>query len=221
MTTPDLRPLIALADAHAEADEYIAGIYWDHGSHRGCSLGCTIHDAMRLGLLPKDTNSDDHGSMAHLLYDDQEWVAGLQEEIFEEMADEERPGWTPRLLRAVIGYRVSWQRVWHRWASAVLRRVEEVFDPDGVVSRVRRLHNRALTAGPVPDIEWSQAEEAAWEAAKDHDWHAARVAAWAADEDGEDAMSEPAMACYDVAADEASRQADDLIAAIEAEREPV
>ena len=125
---PDLHALIPLAEAHAEYDELITGDYGHEdpdtpGGFIGCSIRCTIYDAQRLGLLRSNINRDDHRAVASLLYDGHVWVAGLQDHLHESLPDAERMQWTPRLLRTVIGYEIDWQRVWHRWAGALLMRL--------------------------------------------------------------------------------------------------
>lgn len=207
-STADLTPLIALAEAHAAADELITGTYGKEtsdGRYRGCSIGCTIYDAQQLGLIDSSVQYDDHQAVADLLYDGHEWVARLQDHLHETLPETERAQWTPRLLRAVIGYRIDWQRVYHRWSAALLRRAAEVADPDGVVSRVASLHESAVGGRLVEEREWSAARDAASIAT----WAVARDAA--ARDAARDARAAASAAAH-------THQADALIAAIEAER---
>ena len=49
--------LIRSADRHARADEYISGSYWNANENKGCSVGCSIEDLKKIGVL----NGVDHG----------------------------------------------------------------------------------------------------------------------------------------------------------------
>jgi len=76
---------LARVHAHAKADEFIKGIYWEGG--KGCAVGCTIH-------------SDDHAA-----YEDElgipEWLAHLEDTIFEGLPNERAKLWPVEFLEAV------------------------------------------------------------------------------------------------------------------------
>lgn len=99
MNAEQLEKMRELADAHAAADEYIAGSYqWEDGT--GCAIGCTIRDAITLGILPVDTPPNDHHKLAA--------ATGVPlkvwrwcDHIFEGLPPDEWPDWTPRFLRAI------------------------------------------------------------------------------------------------------------------------
>ena len=63
---------VARLKAHAEADEFIKGKYWEDG--KGCAVGCTIH------------------SNQHKAYETElglpEWLARLEDQIFEGLSNE-------------------------------------------------------------------------------------------------------------------------------------
>ena len=91
--------LIPLADAHAKADEYITGTYWDTARRKGCSVGCTIADAKKLKLV-NGMDDDDHAGLA-ALFGVPEMLCYLQDHIYEGLPNDKRAGWTPRFLRAL------------------------------------------------------------------------------------------------------------------------
>jgi len=76
---------LARVHAHAKADEFIKGIYWEGG--KGCAVGCTIH-------------SDDHAA-----YEDElgipKWLAHLEDTIFEGLPNERAKIWPVEFLEAV------------------------------------------------------------------------------------------------------------------------
>ena len=79
-TAEQLAQLVTLADAHREADEYVAQQYeWDNGA---CAVGCTIRDAVMIGVLPNLTRPDNHKSLALALGVPEE-LAHLEDAIFE------------------------------------------------------------------------------------------------------------------------------------------
>lgn len=109
------KSLIELADSHAERDEYISGSYGWHTYTRrdvrtgACAIGCTIHDAIAIGVLPTYADPCGHDDLSELF--------GLTiifwksvDSIFERLSKEERchrrghneaQQFTPRVLRAI------------------------------------------------------------------------------------------------------------------------
>ena len=93
-----LDALIKLADAHQKADEYRAGQYeWSGGA---CAIGCTIHDAKKIGIAPKSLKPGDHAGLAKYSGVPQ-LVWRLADSGFERINANARPAWTPTLLRAI------------------------------------------------------------------------------------------------------------------------
>ena len=90
--------LIELADAHKSQDDYISGTYWN-GS-KGCAIGCTVQDAVKLDILPPETVSYDHAALAKAL-GVPELACHLADHIFERLPAELRSSWTPRFLRSI------------------------------------------------------------------------------------------------------------------------
>ena len=145
--------------AHQEAGELVHGVYWNNG--RGCGIGCTIH-------------SDDHAA-----YETElgwpEWLARLEDRIFEGMTKEAAQQFPLRLLTAVpVGFS-DWDGLYHEFCAYILCDICEFDDvayPNvrAAVDGVIRLHETRSQ----DDVVWSAASSAAWLAAR----LAARSAAW-------------------------------------------
>ena len=71
--------------AHREADEIIKGQYWENG--KGCAVGCTIHDS------------------SHASYETElglpEWLALLEDKLFEDMPNEDAKLFPEKFLLAI------------------------------------------------------------------------------------------------------------------------
>ena len=129
--------------AHQEADELIHGTYWECG--KGCAVGCTVH-------------SSDHSAYETEL-GMPEWLAYLEDTIFEGMSDAASRRFPLRLLSAVpVGF-AEWDLLYHDFCAFLLRDICE-FDrtkhPDvaAAVDAVARLHER-----------WTETDDQAWNAA--------------------------------------------------------
>lgn len=71
--------------AHKKADELIKGTYWENG--KGCAVGCTIH-------------SSDHSKYKTEL-GIPEWLARLEDIIFEGLPNDKSKDWPIRFLSAI------------------------------------------------------------------------------------------------------------------------
>lgn len=71
--------------AHAKADEFIKGTYWEKG--KGCAVGCTVH------------------SSSHAAYETElgipQWLAILEDRIFEGMSNNRSMKWPVKFLEAI------------------------------------------------------------------------------------------------------------------------
>ena len=91
--------------AHQEADELIHGTYWKNG--KGCAVGCTIH-------------SDNHAAYETKL-GMPEWLACLEEKIFEESSIAASYKFPLDLLSAIpVGF-TEWDRLYHEFCVFLLR----------------------------------------------------------------------------------------------------
>lgn len=70
---------------HAKADDFVKGKYWEHG--KGCAVGCTIHGSN------------------HKYYEIElgvpEWIAMLEDTIFENLPNDLAKTWPVRFLEAI------------------------------------------------------------------------------------------------------------------------
>ena len=83
--------LIASLTAHAEADRFIKGTYWQNG--KGCAVGCSLRD-----FRPKETGN--HG-LYEPLFGIPRILARLEDGIFENLPDNLSKKWPLRFANAV------------------------------------------------------------------------------------------------------------------------
>ena len=130
--------------AHQEADELIHGTYWECG--KGCAVGCTVH-------------SDNHAAYETEL-GMPEWLARLEDTIFENMSEAASCRFPLRLLSAIpVGF-AEWDRLYHEFCAYVLRDICEFdrmrySDVAVAVDAIIRLHER-----------WTGTDDQAWTAAQ-------------------------------------------------------
>jgi hypothetical protein len=198
VTSIDIDDLIEMADAHAEADEYLAGAYWLADGGKGCSIGCTARDC---GLEPND-----HAGLAAVLGIEVR-VCHVIDSVFEWLPIAERSAWTPRVLRAArdgAGRRTG--SVWLAFADRMLTRIIDRGARDrlagGAPACVTVVRDLCRERVPADDPRWASAGAAARAEAAAR-WAAAR---WkkAAARPGRHAEARAAAAA------EVRQQADDL-----------
>lgn len=172
-----LEQLIPLADAHREADQYRARYYWrGNGDGTGCAVGCSIHDAVKLGILPDGTDHGDHQAVSRAT-GMPEMLWRLADHIFEGLDSDSRPAWTPRFLRSAskcTNFEHVPSRIMARFAE---RLAEDAIRDDvkQVCQKVAALWRRRAAGEDPPDSEWGAA------------WHQAKVAWHQADDAREQA----------------------------------
>ena len=85
---------------HQEQDKVLQGTYGQstNGDWRGCAVGCSIHSINR--LKGKDYETDDHS-----IYESElgipEWLARLEDTIFEGLPKEKAKKWPLRFAKAI------------------------------------------------------------------------------------------------------------------------
>lgn len=169
LTVDQLAQLVALADAHRESDEYIAGTYEKKNDGKwqgGCAIGCVVHDAVKIGVLPEGTSAYGHCSLSEASgIPTDVWY--LVEAIFEGLSEEERAAWTPMLLRA-IKFRADYSQVGRRMKIFCLKECRANARPDGqsVIDRCIVALEKELGGGLLTEIEWNEIVEAARSAAR-------------------------------------------------------
>ena len=219
--------LLASLEAHAAADRFQRGAYWEDG--KGCAVGCTLHD-FRPG---KESNHNLYPELFGIPRD----LAELEDAIFEGLPNGSAAEWPLRFTRAIKpGSDLT--MVWHRFAAwlltdpvdGVIRFAENDRQRDAI-RNVARLHERVFGGEAPKEKEWDAAWAAAWAAGRGlalaaasaaaRDAALASAAAWAAaSAAARDAAlaSAAAWAAAGAAARDAAykRQADKLIELIEA-----
>src|SRR5258708_28648110 len=172
--------LLRRVRAHEKADEIIHGAYWRDG--KGCAVGCTIH------------------SNEHSTYESElglpEWLARLEDRLFEGMGNGDAKTFPVRFLEAIpVGKDL--ETVKWRFCIYLMQGNEERVESlqlDGslkakVIDAIRQaksLFENALQTGDWDESAAESAESAAWaawaaeSAAESAAWSAARAAESAA-----------------------------------------
>ena len=175
--------MVAAAEKHRAIDGMLrAGTYAEkNGAFHGCSIGCFAYeiDPDREDFAAHKTVSD--------FYEYPEWLARLQDTLFEELGDE-RDDWHVQIARAIRAFKLGggdWQVALHKIHAGILEiSLRTAGSASEEVGAVRDLHGKAARGEEVSDNEWSAARSAAWSAvesaAESAAWSAARSAAWSA-----------------------------------------
>ena len=221
--------------AHEKADRLTQGTYGTMNGHwRGCAVSCSL--ATRNGTY--------HGEQVdtglHAEYPKQfglpEWLAHLEDRIFEGLPRDEAMQW-PRRFAEAIPVGVSLDGLADELAIARLReeclplsetwpesiRAEVVAAIEQVIAALEGKGDRSAAWAAARSAAWAAAESAAWSAAS-----AAASAAWAAESAAESAASaesaaesaawsaESARSAESAASAAYTREANRLITALEA-----
>ena len=218
MTTETMTPLQIAARAHRDADMLRAGFYGRmNGRFHGCSVGCFAHEIDPTLFAERR----DEGTNLHRLVADAhgypEWLAHLQDRIFEGLPDTDRIDWHVQFADAIAVRSRDWQVILHDAHAGILRIAERTAGSAApAVSAVRELHERRE---PSESAAWSAARSAAWSAARSAARSAAESAAWSAAWSA--AESAAGSAAWSAARSAAYREIRDLtLAAITAPTEP-
>jgi hypothetical protein len=170
---------VAEMRAHAEADRLTKGRYWRDG--RGCAVGCGVQTInARLGT---SHSHGDHAALAAAL-GWPEWLARLEDAVFEGLPTDDAQAW-PVVLVEAVPEGADLAPALGRILARILREVAlpVAGDSAAVVERVARGWATGWRDDtPEAAAAWAEAAmaaawaaEAAWAAAA-----AARAAAWAA-----------------------------------------
>jgi hypothetical protein len=155
---------------HRLADELVQGITWEDG--KGCAVGCTLENynhkqyEVELGIP--------------------EWLARVEDTIFEGLVKDEAMKWPERFL-AAIKPGADLSKVEAPFVIFILESNLANFDHDkypdvkAAIDECIRLYKIGDLA---PSASWSAARSAAWSAARSAArsaaWSAARSASWSA-----------------------------------------
>lgn len=180
LNDPELKKaFVAEIIKHRKADQVIKGTYGDneHPEKGFCAVGCSIHSLNK--ILKKKTSTNNHKAYESLI-GVPEWLAHLEDTIFEGLPDEEAEKWPEQFAKAIpVG--VDLDPVKWKFSAFILKEnIERVLTLNisddlkkQVVDSIRQVlnvHEVAIKTG-----EWNST--AAWSA-----WSAARSAwsAWSA-----------------------------------------
>ena len=179
--------LLEQAKIHYAADMLLKGTYGNDvsGEFRGCSVGCLLaHIKPGLSAGAIDGLSHKHKIVADY-YGYPEWLALLQDTIFEGLPNGESAEWHVQLAEAIAsrGGVINWQETLHRVHIGILRvSYHTAGSAQPVVQAVIDLHEAAIRGDSPDGAAWSAARSAARSAAELAAWSAAESAAWSAAE---------------------------------------
>jgi hypothetical protein len=170
------------AKEHRDKDHLLSGTYYSNGrpDWKGCSVGCFTKDP--------DGGHDKYPALFGL----PEWVARLQDSIFEGLAQKDRAWWHVALFTTIKPGQ-DMEKVFPRFMRFILTE-NLVFDREKypqvqeVITRVVGLYEREISGDIPVESDWSAARSAAESAARS----AARSAAWSAAESAARSAAESA-----------------------------
>ena len=183
------RDLLAEVKKHRLADSIISGTYGDliDGQFKACAVGCSIESLNR--LRHKKFRTGDHSAYPKLV-GVPEWLARLQDTIFEGLPAKRQQRWPEQFWRAIpVG--ANLESVKAPFLIYVLKCVLETFDhakyPD-IERAIRKVIDLYRNGGTTEEFEAAAraaeaaalAAEAAARAAAEAAAEAAAWAAWAA-----------------------------------------
>lgn len=177
------KSFVAEIEKHRKADQIIKGTYGEeNGKWRGCAVGCSIHSLNR--MQGKTYSTSDH-SVYEKALGIPEWLARLEDTIFEGLPIEEAKKWPTKFSKAVpVG--VNLNPVKWRFCAFILKenieRVLKLKIKDSLKEQVVKaiqgvlsLHENAIKTGIWDESAARSARSAAWSAES-----AARSAGWSA-----------------------------------------
>lgn len=199
LNKPELKvAFVKEIEKHRKADQIIKGTYGkgDSGDWKGCAVGCSIHSLGIIEGSKLDTSE-------HSLYESKlgipEWLARLEDTIFEGLPVEEAKQWPTAFAKAVpVG--VDLNPVKYKFCAFILKEnIERVLKLDikddlkeqvvKAIQGVLSVHEKAIQTG-----EWDEsAERAAWSAERSAA-ASAESAAWRAESAARAAASAAASA---------------------------
>jgi hypothetical protein len=167
--------------AHFKADMLLRGTYGEEGydSFKGCSVGCHLHHIFPDATPDEVANMDEKHFKVAKHYGYPEWLALLQDSVFEGLPNGESAKWHVQLAEALhaLPDDYDWQAALHRCHAAILRvTLPTAGTATEAVQAVIDLHEKAETDAAA----WSAAKSAAESAARSAAESAARSAAWSA-----------------------------------------
>ena len=159
---------------HQDQDKLIKGTYAEgsNGDFRGCAVGCSIHSLNRLKHKKYSTSN-------HAIYETElglpEWLARLEDTIFEGLPNKEAMQWPLQFSKAIpVGVDLEPVK-WQFCAYLMKENIDRVLKLDisdklkeQVVKAIRgvlSVHENAIKTGEWDKSAARSAESAAWSAA--------------------------------------------------------
>lgn len=177
--------LVTEIENHRKADQLIKGTYGEgtNGDWKGCAVGCSIHSLNH--KLGKSYKTSDHS-----VYEKElglpEWLARLEDTIFEGLPTEDAQLWPTQFTKAIpVG--VNLEPIKWQFCSFILKEnIERVLALDikddlkeqvvKSIQGVLSLHETALATG-----KWDESAASAARSAASAAESAAGTAAWSAE----------------------------------------
>lgn len=117
---------VAEMRAHQEADRLMKGTYWKEDLNKGCAVGCAIHSIAKIKHL--QLNKSEHSNYeTHLGIP--EWLARVEDTIFEGLPDERSKSW-PLEFSEAINSGADLDKIKAPFLVMVLKSTLSTFDHD-------------------------------------------------------------------------------------------
>lgn len=180
-TIDEITPMQIAARRHRDADMLRSGTYGEmNGRFHACSIGCFAYEvAPERFSASAGWRDDDHHRIVAEAYGYPEWLARLQDTVFEGLPPEARLDWHVQIADAIAARKRDWRTILHAVHAAILRvSYRTAGSASDAVRTVLDLHEKAAEGEAIPDEEWSAARSAAESAT----WSVARSVAESAAE---------------------------------------
>ena len=159
------------SNAHFAADMLLKGTYAvdEAETFKGCSVGCHLHHIKPRWGAKRIGDAEGKHAIVAKHYGYPEWLALLQDSIFEGLPNGESAKWHVQFAQTLADLppRYNWQTALHRVHAAILRiSYHTAGTAHDVVKQVLDLHERAGRGEGVTDKLWIAARSAARSAAE-------------------------------------------------------
>lgn len=190
-----MTPMQIAARKHRDADMLRSGHYgeMDDGFH-ACSIGCFAYEVAPEQFSAKAGWMDDnqHRIVAEA-YGYPEWLARLQDTVFEGLPPEAHLDWHVQIADAIAERKRDWQTILHAIHASILRiSYRTAGSASDAVRTVLDLHERAAEGEAIPDKEWNAACRSVESAPYVASENAGSVAAWRVVENALESATESA-----------------------------
>lgn len=157
----NMTPMQIAARRHRDADMLRAGRYGEmnDGKFHACSIGCFAYEVApeRFSASAGWMDDNQHRIVAEA-YDYPEWLARLQDTVFEGLPPEDRLDWHVQIADAIAARKRDWQIILRAVHAAILRiSYRTAGSASEAVQAVLDLHEKAAEGEAIPDEEWSAA----------------------------------------------------------------